>query len=164
MATTKKVTQAKVLTDDQLLEMDLDNLNIDEVLAKRPKATNNKGKEIKGKKERDPMFIIPGDLYTALEKDKTLDSQTLTAKKKAKLKRFRSKVRKQRNRLIGQIINLKKDNNKAELKDTITAFKSFYTTHYINQDYSINSLAKANSDKDTLANIKLALAIIKRVK
>lgn len=74
-------------------------------------------------------------------------------------KRFRDRIRKERNNLINSINTLR--NDKENLKNAIKAFDIFYKKTYSLNDYSLESLGRKNSDNDTMANVKLALNIIR---
>jgi len=74
-------------------------------------------------------------------------------------KRFRDRIRKKRNNLINSINTLR--NDKENLKIAIKSFDKFYKETYSLNDYSLESLGRKNSDDDTMANVKLALRLVK---
>jgi len=74
-------------------------------------------------------------------------------------KRFRDRIRKKRNNLINSINTLR--NDKENLKIAIKSFDKFYKETYSLNDYSLESLGRKNSDNDTMANVKLALRLVK---
>jgi hypothetical protein len=79
-------------------------------------------------------------------------------------KQFRNRIRKERNNLISQVNYASSINDKAILKTSIESFNKFYKETYSLNDYSLESLLRKNSDKDTLVNCKLALITIKKNK
>ena len=79
-------------------------------------------------------------------------------------KQFRNRIRKERNNLISSVNYFNSIENKVELKKSIKLFNTFYKETYSLNDYSLESLGRKNSDKDTLVNLKLALWIIKNNK
>jgi len=74
-------------------------------------------------------------------------------------KRFRDRIRRKRNNLINSINTLR--NDKENLKIAIKSFDKFYKETYSLNDYSLESLGRKNSDDDTMANVKLALRLVK---
>ena len=79
-------------------------------------------------------------------------------------RQFRNRIRDQRNKLISQVNYASSINDKVILKVAIASFNKFYKETYSLNDYSLESLGRKNSDKDTLVNCKLALITIKRNK
>lgn len=75
-------------------------------------------------------------------------------------KRERTKVRKQRNKFIDNILYFLSVDKTKELKAEIKSFKEFYLKTYTLNDYSIKSIASDNSDKETLEKVKFMFAII----
>jgi len=75
-------------------------------------------------------------------------------------KKQRTKMRKQRNKLVDNIIYFFSVDKAKELIAEIKSFREFYLKEYTLNDYSIKSLASDNSDKETLEKIKIMLSII----
>lgn len=141
MATAKKSNKKTVnfesLTDEQLLNLDLDKINLNELLEKNT-ALKQKLAVSKGKKE--PMYKIDVD------------------------KNSRRKIRKIRNKHISNVISFYQSDNKTELKKEIDSFNKFYKETYTKNDYSLESICRLNSDKSTLSQAKIFLHIIKETK
>lgn len=85
-----------------------------------------------------------------------LDSQKAQSK--------RTKIRKQINKKIDNILFYFKEKNEKDLKLSVKDFKEFYLETYILNDYSINSIYANHVDKDKKDKLKLALDIILLVK
>ena len=79
-------------------------------------------------------------------------------------KKERQKIRRTRDRFVNNILFYYSEKLQNELKKEITEFQKFYTSVYIVSDYSLESLASNNSDKETKVNIRFALQIIKQSK
>ena len=79
-------------------------------------------------------------------------------------KKERQKIRRTRDRFVNNILFYFAEKMQSELKKEITEFQKFYTSVYIVSDYSLESLASNNSDKETKVNIRLALQVIKQSK
>jgi len=129
---------AKILSDADLLKVDLNTLNLDKIRdiikSNKKDATNVKNSKIVG-------------LYRNKENQKS-----------------RTKIRKIRNRFISNILSYFSSQNEISLKSEIKSFLEFYKKTYSLNDLSLNSCADNNSDKDTLIKIKLAFEIIKKKK
>ena len=143
---TKKVDYSK-LDLDTLLSMDESELddNIINMLL-------NNNKEVKS---------------FSVKKTKTGSSKLYkdtAIKENESSKQFRNRIRKERNNLISQVNYASSINDKAILKTSIASFNKFYKETYSINDYSLESLLRKNSDKDTIVNCKLALITIKRNK
>lgn len=130
------------LTNEQLLEINLDEVNLYDLLEKNESLKKQIKKASKDRKD---------DLYKNVPKGEAGKSQ-------------RSKLRRKRNLFISNVIEAftKKDN--ATLKKEIEAFNKFYKENYLLNDYSFNSLSRTNADADTKVNINLFLQILKRNK
>lgn len=127
-----------------ILDLDLDKLDNDNLLDLLSKS------KLKVEKESNERF--------KMYKFETLE---LTEKEE---KRKRTKIRKQRNKLIDNILYYFSNKKEKDLKDEIKLFNSFYKENYILNDYSLKSIASDNSDKDTKEKITFMFEIIKRTK
>lgn len=143
---TKKETVKELdfqnLTDEQILSLDLDKINLKDLLS------NNKSlrtaKVSKGKK---------GGLYKS------------TAKKENESdKNFRSRIRDKRNSFIENTFRFFEADNKTELKAEFDAFMIFYKETYNVNDFSLESLCRLNSDKATQARIKTFFKVLRLAK
>lgn len=127
----------KELSDNELLELNLESLDSDnfDSLISSIKEKAKKEKLVKGEKGKSKMYKIEVDT------------------------KIRRKLRNQRNYLLMDIIN-----NANNPKKEIETFEKFYKETYTLNDYSLNSIANENSDKNSLAFVKVGLEIIKRFK
>jgi hypothetical protein len=79
-------------------------------------------------------------------------------------KKERQKIRRTRDRFVNNILFYYGEKQTDELKKEIANFEKFYSTVYVLSDFSLDSLASNNSDKETKVNIRLALQIVKQTK
>ncbi len=131
----EKEQLVKEALNSNLDELNLDSL-LDKVTVKNPTATNGERKS---------------SLYKELD-NKKLDKQQ------------RKTVRNKRNKLINNILFYAQQKQLKELKETIKEFNSFYKETYLLNDYSINSIASKNSDKDTMEKVEIFFKIVKEFK
>lgn len=137
-----KITDLSKLDNETLSTIDLDDINLYDLLAK------NKNLEKLTRK-----------------KDKKESIYRRTAKKEMETdKNFRSRIRKERNYHIETVINFFEKKLSKDLDKAIKDFDKFYKETYNLNDYSIQSMARLNSDKATLAKLNIFLAIVKKVK
>ena len=139
----------KTISDEELLSS-LDSLNLDAQLEKLApkKASNTTNNEVK----KFNYLKLIND-YEALNKDE---------KKKAE-KDIRKKARRLRNKFIDNTLFWASQKDISNLKQQKERFNSFYKEYYSLNDYSINSIADARSDKDTLQKVELFIRIIKSI-
>lgn len=139
---TAVITDLSKLDNETLASIDLDNINLYELLAK------NKNLEKLTKR-----------------KDKKESIYKLTAKKENETdKNFRSRIRKERNYHIEMVISFFEKKLTKDLQNAIKDFDKFYKETYQKNDYAIDSMARLNSDKATLAKLNIFLTIVKKVK
>lgn len=143
----KKEIDFQNLTDEQILNMDLDGNNIYALLEQ-----NKFVKQQLKQKEKS------GGGNKTMYKRETVEKSGKT------LKRFKSYARNKRNNFATNIIKLFLAKNETDLKAEIKAFNSFYKETYTLNDLTIDSVARANSDTTTKANVKLMFEIIKQTK
>ncbi len=136
---TKKVN-VENLTNDQLLNLDLDSVNLYDLLNKN-KDLKPKLKTSKGSKEK-------------MYKD--------TAKKENESdKNFRRRIRNERNTFVENVLIFFQNKNEKELKEQINSFEKFYKETYTKNNFELASICRLNSDAATKAKIKLFFHIIK---
>mgnify|MGYP003675975416 CR=1 FL=1 len=73
----------------------------------------------------------------------------------------RELIRKKRNFFVNSLLLAVQTKNEVNKKVIIKEFNIFYKDIYLNNDYTVNSLAKKNSDSETLIKVQLFLQIIK---
>ena len=148
VASKKRVPRSKkvnlvTLTDEQLLNINLDEVNIIDLLSKNkslaPKLNHTKD-------TKESMFIYP-----------------LNADKKS-IKNFRTKARKQRNYFIETMLSAYDLKDLKKCKVVLKDFKIFYKETYLKNDFSIASISRLNADKNTLAKIKIFFYVISKLK
>lgn len=127
------------LTEEQILDMDMEKLNLSDLL-KNNKALQSKLTTKKGSKDK---------MYNNIPEDKEAR------------KNFRTKIRKERNTILENVITSYQLEDKEVLKTSIKSFLDFYKKEYVKNDFEITSLARLNSDKNTLTKIKIVLKIVK---
>jgi len=76
----------------------------------------------------------------------------------------RGAIRKKRDFFINNILIAATNKDTNALTSNIKSFNLFYKAIYSDNSYSVDSLAKANSDANTLVKINLALSFIKKAK
>lgn len=133
--TVKQNGSLEKMSDLDILELDFDKVNIYDLLEKnsalKTKLTTSKGGS------KDKMYKVEVD------------------------KNVRRKIRNARNMHIENINLAFEQKNKDNVKKFVDAFDKFYKETYTLNDYSIESIARLNSDKITLAKIKIAMHIVK---
>ena len=130
------------LTNEKILDLDFENLDLNNI--KSLIKSNVKTKEV--------------TTNVAMYKFERLSLST------EQIKKERSRIRRERNKLSNNILKYFENDLKDNLKKEIVLFNKFYKETYLLNDYSINSIAKAHSDKDNLVKLNLMLQIIKKVK
>lgn len=128
------------LTDEQLLNLDLDKINIKDLLNENKSLRT--AKVSKGKK---------GGLYKPTAKNEN-----------ESLKNFRNRIRTKRNTYIENVFRFFEAGNTKELKEEFESFNKFYKETYLVNDFSLESLTRKNSDKSTQARIKLFFHTLKK--
>jgi len=139
------VNQLLKMTNEQLAEANLDNLNLDSLIKNR----------LDSRKKSETSKI---DLYKGL-KNKLYNDMNKKEKNS-----FRKNTRKMRNAFLDKFLRLKDANNNVGIKKEFKAFKTFYIERYYLNDYSINSICRANSDKETIIDINIVFSIFKSLK
>lgn len=138
----KNPTSSKKMTDEQLLNLDFENLDLKNITSLIK--SNVKTKEISTK---DKMYKFERE---NLSKDE--------------IQKKRSKIRKERTKFAENILNSFSNGLLEKCKIHIKGFNKFYKETYLLNDLSIGSIAQNNSDKDTLVKLNLMLQIIKKLK
>ena len=141
MKNLKKPTQAQLRKEQEQLVRDTFNVDLDKL---------NLDKELKEVQIKNPTSVNE-------EKKSSLYKLKLD-------KQGRKKVRNKRNKLINNILFYATEKQIKELKETIKEFNVFYKETYLLNDFSTNSIASKNSDKDTIQKIELAFKILKASK
>ena len=141
-----KKDYSKLSLDDLLL---LDESELDEAIINKLLNLNSEVKSFSAKKVKTGSSKLYKD--TAIKENESG-------------KQFRNRIRDERNKLISQVNYASSIKDKAILKTAIVSFNKFYKETYSLNDYSLESLLRKNSDKDTLVNCKIALITIKRNK
>ena len=149
---TKKVLNVQNLTDEQLLEINLDEINLDEVNFNE---LLKKSLDNKKKKESSKGQVIE---YLGT-KEKPYNTMS-----EKEAKQYRKRCRNIRNNFILAVLRAKQNNNVAEIKRIFKDFKTFYFANYGNPNYSIASIARPNSDKATILDLKLFFKILSDLK
>jgi predicted TIM-barrel fold metal-dependent hydrolase len=129
--------KSTIITDDQILNMDLDNANLDELLQNVTQET----KTVRGSKE---------SLYRNSPEDAT------------EKKSYRSKMRRKIKSFVKNGIYLAQQKNKKELQALIVEFNKFYKAEFILNDYSVGSVCAKHTDLERQGRIKLFLQIVKK--
>lgn len=156
VATSKKVSAKKEisknsknvdlenLTDEQLLTMNLDEVNIFDLM----KSNKSLKQTVKTatKNEKQPLYI----------KSAMKDSETE--------KRFRSRLRKELKRFKASLFNAVENNEMETQKKIVIDFLAFYKKYYFVNNFTAESLSRRNSDKDTFASTKIFIAAVKQLK
>jgi hypothetical protein len=138
----KNPTSKKVLSSEQILNLDFENLDLKNLQSLIK--DNIKTKSISTK-----------------EKMYKFERESLT---KEQIKKERSRIRKERTKFCSNILDYFKNNLNDKLKVEIKKFNDFYKKTYLLNDLSIGSIAQSNSDKETLVNLNLMLQIVKKFK
>lgn len=81
-----------------------------------------------------------------------------------KAQSMRTKIRKQINKKIDNVLFYFKEKDLENLKNSVKDFKEFYLKTYILNDYSINSIYANHVDEDKKNKLKLCLDIITKLK
>lgn len=130
------------ITDEQLLELNLDELNATQMAQYTQRVNQVKLTPSKTRSGMD-LFNYPEGMD------------------KKKMKGFRNKARKTINRLADQIIEAQSQKDKKVLGELVKEFKAFYKEVYKLNDFSLESIRRRNSD--TATKLKLT-AMLKAVK
>lgn len=80
------------------------------------------------------------------------------------VKRKRTKIRNERNKICDNILSAFVNENKTDLKKNIDKFNVFYKENYLLNDYSLVSICQSNADDETKFRLKSMLEIIKKTK
>lgn len=82
---------------------------------------------------------------------------------KSEQKKFRTKIRKQRNALINSFLKSVSEKNTEIIKKNFNLFKDFYLKNYVTNDFQIESICSKNSDKETTELVSLFLDTSKKL-
>lgn len=137
-----KNVSSKKMSNKNLLEIDLETLDLNNL--KGLIKDNVKTKNIS---ERLQMYKFE---RTDLESKE--------------VKKLRTKIRNQRNKICDNILHSFSTDNATELKKHITLFNSFYKETYLLNDFSLISICQSNADDDTKVKLSFMLKIIKETK
>jgi len=144
IAKRKEEIKNQTSTNKSIIDLDLESLDLDNIKSLLSKSNIKTDKNVN---ERFQMYK-----FERLE---------LTEKEE---KRQRTKIRKQRNKLVDNILYFFSNEKQKELVEEIKSFNKFYLDTYTLNDYSLKSLCNDNSDKDTKEKITFVLAIISKQK
>lgn len=147
---TKKVSGKKEpkidlskLTNEQLAEINLDDINLFDLVS------NNKNLKVKLTAKSDKKSnLYKRDAQKSNESDKN----------------FRARIRRERNNLLNKITLALDLKSQKDLDLAADELDKFYKDNYLVNDYSLNSLGRLNSDKDTLAKINIAFSYLRNRK
>lgn len=142
------------------------------------KVTSKDVKELKNSLENMSNLDIleieldESTIYNLLSNNKNLKEKLSTSKNGTKEKMYkievdkniRRKIRNERNMHIERINLAFQQKDIESTKKFVDAFDKFYKETYTLNDYSISSLGRLNSDKVTLAKLKIMLEIVKLTK
>lgn len=140
IAKSKEAIKNSQSISKSILDIDLNNIDADNLKDLLNKSSVKINKEVN---ERFKMYKF--------------ETLSLTDKEE---KRKRTKIRKQRNKFIENVLYFFQTDKKNELAKEIKEFISFYKSEYCLNDFSLKSLANDNSDKDTKEKIVFMLKII----
>lgn len=139
------VKELESMSNSELAEANLDNLNLESIIKNR----------LSSKKKSESTKI---DLYKGTNNVPYIDMDKKTKNK------FRKQTRNQRNAFLDSFLRLQNSKNITGIKKEFKAFKSFYIERYNVNDFSIESFARANSDDETIIDLKIVLSILKKHK
>lgn len=148
MKNQKETLNVENLSDDQLLNLDLDSLNQSELI----KLINSN----KTLKENNKVIS-----KSSFEMYKGYENKPYEEMNKADKTKFKKFIRKQRNKFFADFVNA---SNEVERKKVVKEFISFYKKYYTLNDFSVRSICRGNSDKNTLVNAKVLLSYCQKSK
>lgn len=148
-AVSKKETKKEIeildfskMTDEKLVDLDLESLDKNNLKALIESNLKPKSKSSTTSKT---------DIYKSEIKEKYSSDRNM-----------RKALRKKRNYFIENVLAFHLSDNLEGIKETFNDFKEFYKETYVTNDFSIGSLARANSDKRTIVKINAFFSVLKQ--
>lgn len=132
----------KKLSNDDLLKLDLNALDLNQM-----KSLIKENVKTKSVSEKFQMYKF--------------ERKDLEVKE---VKRLRTKIRNQRNKICDNILFFFSNEQKNELKKEIERFNLFYKETYLLNDFSLVSICQSNADDETKVKLNFMLRIIKETK